>query len=98
MKISSAQGLPLLVASQNRSDLKVFQTQSPKGKSFSPGLGVMAVLLELENGKTQRIETTFGSGFLSQSTREIAIPNGTKGIKTIDYKGETEIIDLNSLN
>ncbi|SIO17484.1 VCBS repeat-containing protein [Algoriphagus halophilus] len=98
VKIPSAQGSPLLVASQNRSDLKVFKTQSPKGKSFSPGLGVMAVLLELENGKTQRIETTFGSGFLSQSTREIAIPNGTKGIKTIDYQGEMEIIDLNSLD
>ncbi|MBN3521863.1 VCBS repeat-containing protein [Algoriphagus lutimaris] len=98
VKISSAQGSPLLVASQNRSDLQVFQSQSPKGKSFSPGLGVMAVLLELENGKTQRIETTLGSGFLSQSTREIAIPNVIKGIKTIDYTGKIESIDLNSLD
>lgn len=98
VQIASAQGSPILVASQNRSDLKAFKMQNSLERTITPSKEIMAVLLELENGKTQRVETTFGSGFLSQSSREILIPKSVKGIKTVDYKGQIKEVDLGSLD
>ncbi len=95
VRIASAEGSPLLVASQNRSNLKAFQIKGSSTRTLSLGEDIMAVILDLGNGKTQRVETTLGSGFLSQSGREIVIPENVKGIKTISYKGEeTDLSDL----
>ena len=99
VKITSAQGQPLLVASQNRGKLLMFQHKNPQtSKSITPGQEVMAVILELENGMKQRIETSLGSGFLSQSGREIVLPKGVKGIQLQDYKGNLKPVDMNSLD
>ncbi|SFB21309.1 FG-GAP-like repeat-containing protein [Algoriphagus aquimarinus] len=99
VKITSAQGQPLLVASQNRGKLLMFQHKNPQtSKSITPGQEVMAVILELENGLKQRIETSLGSGFLSQSGREIVLPKGVKGIQLQDYKGNLKPVDMNSLD
>ncbi|MFT4857299.1 MAG: hypothetical protein ACI942_002686 [Planctomycetota bacterium] len=49
----------------------------------------MALIIELENGKKQRIETSYGGGFLSQSSRSFAIPANTKSITMIDYNGKS---------
>ncbi|MEN2282325.1 VCBS repeat-containing protein [Algoriphagus sp. SE2] len=94
VRIPSVQGSSILVASQNRNELKAFQTKNPKERSFKPGDDVMAVYLEFGNGKTQRVETTFGAGFLSQSSREIPISKEVKSLKTVDYKGQVKEIDL----
>ncbi|WP_057939213.1 VCBS repeat-containing protein [Algoriphagus resistens] len=99
VKISSAQGDPLFIASQNRGKLLMFQRQSAQsGRSVTPGQEVMAVILELENGQKQRIETGLGSGFLSQSGREIFLPQGVKGIQLQDYKGNIKDVDMGSLD
>ena len=99
VKIASAQGNPILIASQNRGKLLAFQikSNSESSKTITPGQEVMAIILDLGNGKKQRIETSLGSGFLSQSGREITLPTGVKGIKLIDYKGQSKEVDLNSL-
>ena len=49
----------------------------------------MDFLCELifENGKKQRIEFNYGSGFLSQSSRSISIPKGIKEIIITDFQG-----------
>jgi enediyne biosynthesis protein E4 len=89
IKLSSATGSPLLIASQNRGRLEVFRhkTTTDGFKSFSPSPETMAILIELENGKKERIETSYGAGFLSQSSRSFVIPANTKSITMIDYKG-----------
>ncbi len=99
VKIASAQGNPILVASQNRGKLLAFQNNSNSegSKTITPGQEVMAIMLDMGNGKKQRIETSLGSGFLSQSSREITLPAGVKGIQLIDYKGQSKAVDLNSL-
>jgi enediyne biosynthesis protein E4 len=78
-----------LIASQNRGRLEVFRhkTTTDGFKSFSPSPETMAILIELENGKKERIETSYGAGFLSQSSRSFVIPANTKSITMIDYKG-----------
>lgn len=99
VKIASAQGQPLFVASQNRGKLLMFQHKNPQAsKSITPGQEIMAVILELENGQKQRIETSLGSGFLSQSGREVILPKGVKGIQLQDYKGNLKAVDMSSLD
>ncbi|PZX56497.1 VCBS repeat-containing protein [Algoriphagus chordae] len=99
VKIASAQGGPLLVASQNRGKLLAFQQQSAQAsQSITLGQEVMAVILELENGQKQRIETSLGAGFLSQSGREISLPKRIKGIQLQDYKGDFKAVDMSSLD
>lgn len=95
VKITSTSGNPLLVASQNRGALKAFQTKQTPSRTLIVKEDIMAVMLDFGNGKMQRVETTLGSGFLSQSSREVLIPENVKGIKTIDYKGqEKDLSDL----
>ncbi|TXE12261.1 VCBS repeat-containing protein [Algoriphagus aquimarinus] len=99
VKIASAQGQPLFVASQNRGKLLMFQHKNAQtNRSITVGQEVMAVILELENGQKQRIETSLGSGFLSQSGREVILPKGVKGIQLQDYKGNMKAVDMNSLD
>jgi hypothetical protein len=100
VKLSAAQGSPLLIASQNRNSLLVFKKEETDVsiRTLTPPLNTMAVIFELENGKKQRFETSFGSGFLSQSSREITLPKGLKSITLVDYKGESAELDLNDLD
>jgi len=100
VKLTSAQGSPLLIASQNRNSLLVFKKEEKESamRTITPPVNTMAVILEFENGKKQRFENTLGAGFLSQSSREISLPKNLKSISLIDYKGEITQLDLNSLD
>lgn len=100
IKVSTLEGKPLLVASQNRSKLLAFEasTSSQELLRYVPSQEVMAVVLTFADGKKQRIETSLGSGFLSQSGREILIPKNIKSVESIDYKGKSTSVDLNTLN
>ncbi|WP_297335657.1 VCBS repeat-containing protein [Algoriphagus sp.] len=98
VKLSSASKGPLYIASQNRGQLKVFEKLVQQGSSLKLPKDIIAVLVQLENGKTQRIEIPFGSGFFSQSTREITLPKGAQSLKTINYRGEEKELDLSQLD
>jgi hypothetical protein len=98
VKLSSVNGSPLYIASQNRGELKVFRGKNQESQSIEPSQEVSAILVELENGKTQRIEVNHGSGFLSQSSREIILPKGLKSLKVVDYTGAVKDFDLSVLD
>lgn len=98
VKIGSVNGSPIIVASQNRGELKVFRGKTMENQVIEPGQEIAALLVELENGKTQRIEINHGAGFLSQSSKEITLPLGIKSLKVVDYKGEQKDFDLSLLN
>lgn len=95
VKLNSADQSPLYVASQNRGELLAFQrTSSTPHQVIHPGPGVMAVIFSFENGKRERIETTLGAGFLSQSSRQLILPNGIKAVQTVDYRGTVKDIEI----
>lgn len=97
VKMNSAMGNDLFIASQNRDSLRVFSAKGVNNsRKIIPTPETMAVEIALASGKIQRFETSFGSGFLSQSSREITIPSGAKKITLIDYKGERSLVDLPS--
>jgi len=98
VKLSSVNGSPLYIASQNRGELKVFRGKNQESQSIEPSQEVSAILVELENGKTQRLEVNHGSGFLSQSSREIMLPKGLKSLKIVDYTGAIKDFDLSVLD
>jgi enediyne biosynthesis protein E4 len=67
----------LVVASQNRADLRVFS--SPKAEQyFTVKPKDISVKIQLKNGKIRKEECYYGSSYLSQSSRSIAIPKGGK--------------------
>ncbi|HSF54267.1 MAG TPA: FG-GAP-like repeat-containing protein, partial [Algoriphagus sp.] len=98
VKLSSAQGSPIYFASQNRGKLLAYKTVSLEGKTLSFGQEAMALILELENGKRQRYDLGLGSGFGSQSSREVTLPRGTKSAVMIDYKGQMTPVGIFTRN
>lgn len=96
VKLSSTTGSPIYFASQNRGKLLAFRSASSEGKAVSFGQEAMALILELESGKKQRVELSFGSGFGSQSTREVNLPKGVKSAMMIDYKGKMNPVEISS--
>jgi hypothetical protein len=98
VKLSPSIGAPIYFASQNRGKLLAFKSSYKEAKTLSFGQNAMALILELDNGKRQRFELSQGSGFGSQSSREIVLPKGTKSAVMIDYKGEMTPVGIFTMN
>jgi enediyne biosynthesis protein E4 len=81
------------LATQNRDSLKVFsKTNEVNTSIFKPNkLDVCANLL-YTNGKKQRVEFYYGSGYLSQSTRQLRIPKDVEELIVYDSKGKSRKI------
>jgi hypothetical protein len=84
----------LTLVGQNDDSLRVFRR-----KPFpyaTAALSEVTGTLSFENGQTRRIETGYGSGYLSQSSRSIRIPEGARQIEWFDAGGKrtrTGVID-----
>ena len=88
--IHSAQNKDLVIASQNQDSLKVFSPQLRE----KPGTHWINLKSEdfyaditYKNGKKKHLEFYYGSTFLSQSTRKIAIDDEVATLFITDYKG-----------
>ncbi|HEY8934643.1 MAG TPA: VCBS repeat-containing protein [Cyclobacteriaceae bacterium] len=83
----------IFLATQNRDSLKVFMPR----ENFKTNLLVLQPLdawLEFiyQDGKKERAEAYYGSGYLSQSSRKIKIPSGVKEIIIYDSQGKSRKI------
>lgn len=88
-----------IIATQNADSLRVFQLTSPRKdlKDFVPLPADSRAELLYTDGKKEKIEFYYGSGYLSQSTRSIGIPAGVKQITVIDHSGKSRVIDFSGL-
>lgn len=93
VRLTLPSGEPLFFASQNRGKVLAFRSKGSGTKSVNPPTEAMALLVELESGKTQRMDLGWGAGFGSQSGREIQLPKQAKSAVMVTYKGE--MIPLN---
>lgn len=84
----------MLMASQNRDRTRIFRLANPL-KSIRVGTTDVSAVLELTNGKFQKMEFPFGSSFLSQSSRFIPLNKTIKKIEMVDYAGRKRRIALN---
>ncbi|GAA0881006.1 VCBS repeat-containing protein [Algoriphagus jejuensis] len=98
VKLSSARGAPIYFASQNRGKLLAFKVGNQEGKTLSLDQEAMALIIELESGRMQRYDLSLGSGFGSQSSREITFPKNAKSAVMIDYKGQMIPVEIFTRN
>jgi len=94
VKLARGGGEALYIASQNRSKLLAFSAKQQGTTLLQVPADAMAVELVLANGKKQRIDTSYGAGFGSQSSRTIHLPLGLKSATKINYKGEASALPL----
>ena len=89
-----AQGHALYLSSQNRDRLLVHQPKNiPKSESLiHPPHDVHTLIFEMENGQKQRVDIGNRSGFISNSSRRVPLPNGVKQVQGLNFKGE--LVDL----
>ena len=88
IRINNSVGTPLLVAGQNRDSIRVFALNSGDSEmiKLQPGDSYAEILSA--DGKKQRVEFYYGSGYLSQSARSFAVPRGATDIKIYDFAGK----------
>jgi len=82
----------LIVASQNRDSLRVFSDNRKNKITLKPERLDVYAIMTFANGKKQKVEFYYGSGFHSQSTRTLTIPNGVTEIEVYNTKGESRNI------
>lgn len=78
----------LLLVANNSDTLQTFQQRLPveeRNKRLNPD--DCAALLTFANGRVRRVEFSYGSGYLSQSSRRLSIPMGVKTVTLINYQG-----------
>lgn len=86
----------LIIATQNRDSLKVFFADRSK-KFFEPRVNDAWAVWSSKDGKKNKIEFYYGSGFLSQSSRKVRIPDHVVEMTVFDFSGTARKIDLENL-
>lgn len=93
-KLYGSKGDEMFIATQNRDSLKI----------FSKAVNQMSQIVEVQptdsyvelvfgDGRKQRIELYYGSGYLSQSSRKLRVPKDVKEIRIYNYAGESRSLD-----
>lgn len=87
-KLYDAKGNELFVATQNRDTLKIFADKPQLGsRVFVPRSEDTRVTYKDRKGKVHLFELYYGSGYLSQSSRRIAIPADASDVTVYDEAG-----------
>ncbi|MFZ5972644.1 MAG: VCBS repeat-containing protein [Bacteroidota bacterium] len=87
----------LLIASQNRDSLRVFATRPASKKIFSPETLDTYAFLYFADGRKQKVEFYYGSGYLSQSSRRLRIPVGVRELEVFNSRGQSRKIAVETL-
>lgn len=77
----------LVLSGINNGPLAIFQYQGAKRKFYNPADDEIGAVVTYGDGTVQRFEFNHASGYLSQSSRAFAIPDGASSIRVIDQKG-----------
>lgn len=98
-KLKSVLGNELLISTQNLDSLRIFRRSqdTENQRFFQPSMLDSWAELDYENGKKERVEFYYGSGYLSQSTRSLVIPRTVTKIVVFDFKGNQRSIEYNQL-
>jgi hypothetical protein len=91
IRIMSAKGNYLLIASQNKGEMKCWSRRGPSSLSRLSDHDDVA-MISLKNGKLRKQEIYYGDSFLSQSSRFLTWnPNITK-IEVTDQKKQKRVL------
>lgn len=87
------EGEDRVVASINRGSLKSFVHKSAN-RLFNPSALDAWGEFTWADGKIQRVEFSYGSGYWSQSSRSVRIPAGVQKLVVFGYNGEARDVSL----
>jgi hypothetical protein len=83
----------LFLASQNQDSLKAFGLIRPRQQQlFVPGPFDTRAEIKFKDGRRRKVELYYGSGYLSQSSRCIRIPDGATELVVHDSKGASRTV------
>ncbi|MBS1934284.1 MAG: VCBS repeat-containing protein, partial [Bacteroidetes bacterium] len=86
VKLQGSSGKYLIVASQNRGALKLYE-QKKKGNSIKLNADDINAELHFKNGQIQKEEFYYGASFLSQSGRFLSIGGNVSDVEITNTKG-----------
>ena len=89
--INNNYGKSWLIAANNNGPLKVFGINKSRKNIVIDG-NLSYAEITFEDGKKRRHEFTYGSGYLSQSSRSISITENVKKIEGFNFKGDAKTI------
>jgi hypothetical protein len=91
-KLSTPKG-EIFIATQNRDTLKMFMRNRTEAMSvFRPSPEDVWAELTFQDGKKQKVEFYWGSGYLSQSTRTLSIHPTVISFVVFDSTGKSRLI------
>jgi hypothetical protein len=80
----------LFIATQNQDSVLIFSPTGPAAfKNFAPRPDDQWAELIFQDGKKQKVEFYWGSGYLSQSSRKINLSGNIKEVVFYDSKGRS---------
>jgi hypothetical protein len=93
IRARTADNQELIIASQNQDSLKAFMLiDKDDAFRFDPEITDEWSLIEYNDGRKQRVEFYFGSGYLSQSSITIFIPRKATQMVVYDHLGKSRLI------
>lgn len=99
VRLQSSTGRELVVASQNLDSLRVFSMNEQKAalRFYTPKSEDVWAIMEHKDGKKQKIEFSYGSGFLSQSSRTIRIPSTVVRLRVYNHTKMESVVESDKL-
>lgn len=87
-ELRGATGARLVVAARNDASLKAFRVSQDKDRHrIEVSSSVVTADFHYENGDVERVEVHDGSGYLSQSSRTLTVPNGVEKVSLTTRQG-----------
>ena len=83
----SMNGKYVLASGSNNGRIQLFKHKADNLKSIEPFIKEKYAVVDLKNGKSRRIEFSFGSGFYSQSSNKLWLNSSMKSAVLYDVKG-----------
>jgi hypothetical protein len=89
----------IIVATQNQDSLRAFTNTDNVGnrKLFTPDTFDKQADIIYQNGKKEKVEFYYGSGYLSQSTRAIEVPQDVSSMVIYDFFGDQRTISFDNV-
>lgn len=95
--LQDAKGSPLVISASNNDRLRLFalSNSNPQNKAVTIPKNAQFAELFFNNGKRQKLEFYYGSGYLSNSSRTIFTNEKIKEIKVTNIDGESKTLFKN---
>jgi enediyne biosynthesis protein E4 len=91
-QLADGRGNLLLLAAQNNDTLKTFENIATESKFLNMKASDAYAIISYSNGKKSKYEFYYSSGYLSQSSRKLAITRNIKEINIYSYDGTSRTV------